>query len=912
MPLALAALLLSATLLVSWTALRYEDTRADERASLAAERAAAVTELAVGTASGSLVDAAGLFEASDEVREDEFAAFARRVLGRGGISGVGWMERVPAGGLAAYEARTGLRVVEPDGSARRPAARGHEHFPVTYLLTDLATGGVRGLDPSVEPRRAAALLRAATTGATTLTPPVTLYGSGADGLVLYHPVYDRDGAGPATAEARMDALRGYVVGYYRLDALMGEVMRAVGTDTPIEIRDGDVALSAPAPAAHDGARVDLALGGREWVVLAGRPDVSMALPLLILVGGLALTLLAVGLAIVIARRDRYADEAVGRATAELRESRRSHRALAANSPDIVARFDTDLRCTFVNGAITAIGGDPETMVGRRPDELGAPDEMVTAITAAMRRTLAGETGVEVAFSFPAPDGTHHFHARLAPEPGPDGEIAHVLMVTRDVTRQTLAEAALRTSEDRYRSLIASMSDGVLVQDATGAITACNPAAEAILGVSADELAGQRTAAADWRIVDEDGAALAQPDHPSQRTLRTGEPLDGIVLGIQRPGADLVWLSVSTRSQEDAQGGLGVVSCFADITARVEADREGAALRRVATLVASDAETGDVLDLVAREAGALVGAEAAGVVRFDALRRQGTVVGAHAPAHRIATETEFLDLALPTAAGIVAGTGEAARIGGGPAVHPNGLIPDERVSCAVAAPIRVDNRLWGALAAVTTQPGAPLGPATGQRLERLGELVALAIMSSEARDQLATLAGTDDLTGLPNRRTFTERLAAEIERARADDTPVSLVMLDIDHFKRVNDTYGHPAGDRVLMGVAAQLFANVRDTEVVARVGGEEFAWILPETDGVGAVVAAERLRRHIAHVTFDGVGTVTVSMGVCELGDARTPSDLLRLADAALYEAKESGRDRVVRHVPARQPAITGSPASHV
>ncbi|MGE3138431.1 MAG: diguanylate cyclase [Thermoleophilia bacterium] len=787
MPLVLAALLFAATLLVSWTALRYEDERAGERATLAAERAAHVTRLAVGTASGSLVDAAGLFEASDDVRSDEFAVFARRAIGRGGLSGIGWMPRVPAGGLAAYEERTGLTLVESDAAGRRPADPGREHFPVTHLATDLATGGVLGVDPSGEPRRAAALRLAATTATTALTPPVALYGSGARGLVLYHPVYAVGGAEPMSAAGRMDALRGYIVGSYRLDALMGEIIRAVDGDTPVEIRDGDTPLSASTPAAHDGARVEMSLGGREWVVLAGRPPVSTALPLLILGGGLALTLLVLALALVMARRDRYAQEAVTRATAEL-----------------------------------------------------------------------------------------------------------------------------RAGEDRYRSLVTSMSDGVLVQDATGAVTSCNPAAVTILGVSAEQLAGRRDAAEGWRVVDEHGHPLDPSDRPSGRTMRTGEPLDGVVVGIRRPGEDPVWLSVSTRARDDdGPGGREVVTCFADITARVEADREQAALRRVATLVASGAGTGDVLDLVAREAAALAGSEAAGIVRFEAGGGEGTVVGAHAAGLRTATGSEVLDLTVPTAAGMVAGTDAPARLDGGLAGHADGIVPGVPVSCAVAAPIRVDNRLWGALTAVTTRRGAPLGPATGARLERLGELVALAILSSDARDQLATLAGTDDLTGLPNRRTFTERLAAEIERAVADDTPLSLVVLGIDHFKRVNDTHGHPAGDRVLMGVAAQLFAGVRETEMVARIGGEEFAWILPETAGGDAVVAAERLRRRIGGVSFDGVGAVTISMGVCDLGDARAPDDLLRLADAALYEAKEAGRDRVVRHVPARPPATAGAPVPH-
>jgi diguanylate cyclase (GGDEF)-like protein len=226
------------------------------------------------------------------------------------------------------------------------------------------------------------------------------------------------------------------------------------------------------------------------------------------------------------------------------------------------------------------------------------------------------------------------------------------------------------------------------------------------------------------------------------------------------------------------------------------------------------------------------------------------------------------------------------------------VPGAAVSSAVAMPIHVEHRVWGAITAVTTRPGEPLASGTDERLARLGELVALAIMSAHNRAQLATLAATDHLTGLPNRRTFTEGLAVEIERARRHGRDVSLVVMDIDHFKRINDTHGHPTGDRVLIGVAARLFADVRDTEMVARVGGEEFAWILPETDAARAGIAAGRAIRLVGHDPFPDVGRVTMSAGVGDLRRGGRVADLLESADLALYSAKADGRDRVAAPPP--------------
>jgi diguanylate cyclase (GGDEF)-like protein len=144
--------------------------------------------------------------------------------------------------------------------------------------------------------------------------------------------------------------------------------------------------------------------------------------------------------------------------------------------------------------------------------------------------------------------------------------------------------------------------------------------------------------------------------------------------------------------------------------------------------------------------------------------------------------------------------------------------------------------------------------------------------------------------------FEERLAAECERAARHGRPLSLVLLDLDHFKGVNDAHGHPVGDRVLVELAARLRRRARAGDTVARMGGEEFAWLMPETDGPAALRAAERARAAIATEAFPGGIVVTVSGGVCDLADAGGPAELYRLADEALYWAKGHGRDQLWRY----------------
>ena len=168
----------------------------------------------------------------------------------------------------------------------------------------------------------------------------------------------------------------------------------------------------------------------------------------------------------------------------------------------------------------------------------------------------------------------------------------------------------------------------------------------------------------------------------------------------------------------------------------------------------------------------------------------------------------------------------------------------------------------------------------------------------AAHRLANLASSDPLTGLANHRVLHERLRAEAARAQRHGRELSLVVLDLDHFKRINDTHGHQVGDRVLVEAASRLAEEVREGETFARVGGEEFAWILPETDDLGAWQAAERARESLGREPIAGLQGLTLSAGVCSLAQAGSPGELMRLADGALYWAKAHGRDLAVRYTP--------------
>ncbi|HZV75631.1 MAG TPA: diguanylate cyclase [Conexibacter sp.] len=167
-------------------------------------------------------------------------------------------------------------------------------------------------------------------------------------------------------------------------------------------------------------------------------------------------------------------------------------------------------------------------------------------------------------------------------------------------------------------------------------------------------------------------------------------------------------------------------------------------------------------------------------------------------------------------------------------------------------------------------------------------------------RLSDAARTDPLTQLPNRRGFRELLDLELERARRSGVPMSLLVGDVDHFKDVNDRCGHHVGDAALQRVAALLREGMRQIDVPARIGGEEFAVILPGADAHGAFAAAERLRCALRDAFADATVPITISFGIASHpANAETAASLVRAADEALYCAKESGRNRSVLHSPA-------------
>lgn len=321
------------------------------------------------------------------------------------------------------------------------------------------------------------------------------------------------------------------------------------------------------------------------------------------------------------------------------------------------------------------------------------------------------------------------------------------------------------------------------------------------------------------------------------------------------------------------------------------DAEEVALGRITTLVAQGEAPDVVFRSVAEQVAALLESCTAAVSRFDVAANEGTVLGGWSDEGLDLTSVPFA-LDGVTASAEVFRTGRPARTEGGYASRSDpiaALMSTHRSKDGVAAPITVAGKPWGALGAAYRENLIPAGVEV--RLLRFASLVGLAISNADARDRLERQASTDPLTGIANRRTFRERLTEEVARAERYGRHLSLALIDLDHFKAVNDVHGHAGGDRVLVLFAQLLSAHSREGELVARIGGEEFAWLMPETDEHGARIAANRVREAVETTRFENIGRVTLSAGVCSTERARGADALARNADRALYWAKDNGRN---------------------
>jgi diguanylate cyclase (GGDEF)-like protein/PAS domain S-box-containing protein len=372
----------------------------------------------------------------------------------------------------------------------------------------------------------------------------------------------------------------------------------------------------------------------------------------------------------------------------------------------------------------------------------------------------------------------------------------------------------------------------------------------------------------------------------------------------RPDGSIVWgHATSTLVALEGSAPYRYVQIL-DVTRRKGAEvqleallHEHAAVARVAGAVAAGADADEIYSLVAQQVAALLDADAGAVVRFDPDDMATCVATWSVPGFGVIEPGTTWGLEEHSAAAQVYRTGIAARaddydegdsgIGGRLARHG--------ARAGVAAPIHVDGRLWGAISTATSRPRA-LPDDAPVRLARFAELVGLAVANANERQILLERAATDPLTGLLNHGAFHERLAATLAELRERRRRAALVLLDVDHFKEINDAEGHQTGDLVLQRIAGLVAGTARPGDVLARIGGDELGWLLLDVTAEDARTLAEAAREAVraAEIRAPGGGLLTLSAGIAGTDQASTAAELFQLADGALYWAKGHGRNTTV------------------
>ena len=556
----------------------------------------------------------------------------------------------------------------------------------------------------------------------------------------------------------------------------------------------------------------------------------------------------------------------------LRESEARYRLLAGNSTDAIIRADLEGRVLDQTSAFEEILGRP--MGPRLGFENIHPDDR-DLVLARFTANATGEIERDtLRFRERHADGHYvwmEIRSRLVRDER--GAPREVEFSARDVSAQVEAEVALRESEARFRMVAENASDMIARQDPSGRFLWVSPASTRILGYTPEELVG--------RLPD----MFVAPEDRSRLVLAGGHPpTPGMTrqVRVRHKSGRTVWIEITYNPLFDDDGALvEAYTTVRDVTGLRQLDDERA-LRRVATAVAEGRPSAEVFALVADEARALLEGDTGAVMRWDGGETYEVVgtAGAIGPA---------LGLRPPVAGS--SSSAQVIRTGRPMRVDDYGVVDADTVAvfgaaagigCTLTAPIRAGGRIWGTVGVGSMLPGA-FGSEAERRLARFAELVGPAVVNAAQRESLQSLAATDPLTGLANHRTFHERLAEEVARAARHGRPLAVAMLDLDHFKEINDALGHHAGDEVRAEVARRLAGAARPGDTVARVGGEEFAWIFPDCDAAGAERACERARAAVARDPAGGQGVrVTLSAGVCDLHTARRAEALPQLADGAL------------------------------
>jgi len=605
-----------------------------------------------------------------------------------------------------------------------------------------------------------------------------------------------------------------------------------------------------------------------------------------------------------------------------------------NCSDLIGMTDVEGKVTFANqGFLDTLGYTKQEFIGKHFSAALSPSNP-PALVQEIAEKMLQEHGWRGECEGQRRDGSA-FPAYLSVGPVKDnrGRVIGSFGIARDITRFKLADKAIQESEERFRQIAENIPEVFFVMETAPVnVTYVSPAYEEIWGRPREELYSRASAWVDSVQPEDRPRVIANFENQIHSDSTQ------IEYRIIRPDGSVRWISNRTFAVRDTGGRIHrVVGLVEDITVR---HHEEAALRAAheklrqalseETSHAKQAEKlTELVDILqscqtVEEAYRIAGKAVPNIIPCSAgalcitSPSRNTVEAAVTWGEHPATDRAFAPencWALRRGkTHVVDNPASPMRCTHVPASAPGGY---------VCVPLAAQGETLGVLCLMASAAAA--GASQSQIDEQLeilkrqgaavGERISLALANLRLRDVLRTQSIRDPLTGLFNRRYMEESLERELRRAERNNQTVSLVMLDIDHFKRFNDTFGHQAGDTLLRALGDFLSQRTRGQDVACRYGGEEFALILAGASAADAAKRSELLREELTHLAVSHagqvLGRVTFSMGVAAYPTHATSTEqLLRAADEALYRAKSEGRDRICIATPApelHEPILAGS-----
>lgn len=575
------------------------------------------------------------------------------------------------------------------------------------------------------------------------------------------------------------------------------------------------------------------------------------------------------------------------------EETRLHEVFASlylDTPDAVVLYDLRGTAIAANESAEVLSGYSAAEIAGSRYEQFVTDGDRDRVELAVQTALAGgtdhfETVARHKNGTAVPVECYVFPAKS------EGTMVGVYVQAHDIAALKAAEESLGINQQRFRSLFEYHPDGIMELKANGAISRVNVALESETGFFTEQLVGKP-----W-------TELVAPERRNEaidalRAAMRGEAAEHDSLLLDRLGnrLDVQLKLVPLHTHDKIHGAYAI---FKNVVAQKNAERAIATqsdrVRRLYMVAA--ARGGSIDDQI--DATLLLGVEMFGFEAGYVTLFQGDRVSIR--------NSVGEDSPVPKGAVYAASASFSRHLNGDLEVL---LIPDVddseyRLDPArktadwrsyAALRLKAGDRVFGALTFASRKPHVALSSNDRDLLQLAGLFVAAALERAEHSEHIEQLAFTDPLTGLPNRVLFADRIAHTLATARRYDRGFAVMYLDLDHFKTINDTYGHQVGDEVLVAVAQRLRETLRESDTVARFGGDEFVILEPVVDGPGdSADLARKLHTAMqAPVTIGGVNhEVQISIGIALFpSDAKTIEELMEAADQALYRAKREGRNR--------------------